>query len=306
LICKGTKTNIRTNERTNKQTNRQTNKRTHRGTQTNAHTHTHTQTHKHTHTQTDGRTDGQTNRQIDRQAGRQTHIHVRIRIRIRIHTHVVRVHIPTFPGACRYKILRSLGFGTYGKVVECWDRQARAYCAVKVVRAVPKYRHAAKTEVGYLTCRCFRIFLMLTRRFTYLVQVNILMALQGDHRCVRLLRSFDYRGHICLVFELLGPNLYEVMRANSFKPFSVSEIRILARQVLESLAHTHAKGVVHTDVKPENVLFEELLHKRRNSHALAQGGRLQVTPGTQVRIITSLLVGFSSVSCLNAFLLLQF
>jgi serine/threonine protein kinase len=116
------------------------------------------------------------------------------------------------------------------------------------------------------------------------------MALQGDHRCVRLLRSFDYRGHICLVFELLGPNLYEVMRANSFKPFSVSEIRILARQVLESLAHTHAKGVVHTDVKPENVLFEELLHKRRNSHALAQGGRLQVTPGTQVGIVTSLFV----------------
>lgn len=64
----------------------------------------------------------------------------------------------------RYKILRSLGFGTYGKVVECWDRQARAFCAVKVVRAVPKYRHAAKTEV------------------------NILMALQGEHRCVRLLR----------------------------------------------------------------------------------------------------------------------
>ena len=27
---------------------------------------------------------------------------------------------------CRYKILRSLGSGTYGKVVECWDRQVIA------------------------------------------------------------------------------------------------------------------------------------------------------------------------------------
>lgn len=89
------------------------------------------------------------------------------------------------------------------------------------------------------------------------------------------------------MFELLGPNLYEVMRANSFKPFSVAEIRILARQVLESLSHTHAKGVVHTDVKPENVLFEELLHKRRNSNAQAQGGRLQVTPGTQVNRVAA-------------------
>jgi dual-specificity kinase len=46
--------------------------------------------------------------------------------------------------------MRSLGSGTYGKVVECWDRQAGAMCAVKVVRAVPKYRHAARTEVSVL------------------------------------------------------------------------------------------------------------------------------------------------------------
>ena len=102
---------------------------------------------------------------------------------------------------------------------------------------------------------------------------------------MKLLRSFDYRGHICLVFELLGPNLYEVMRANGFKPFGVSEIRTLTQQVLESLAHTHNKGVVHTDVKPENVLFEELLHKRRTPPSLGKGGRVLVTPSTQVKLV---------------------
>jgi len=160
----------------------------------------------------------------------------------------------------RYKILRSLGSGTYGKVVECWDRQAGAYCAVKVVRAVPKYRHAAKTEV------------------------SVLQDLQGDHRCVKMLRSFDYRGHICLVFELLGPNLYEIMRANAFKPFSIPEIRSLAGQVLEALCHSHGKGVIHTDVKPENVLFQEQLHKRRPA-SVAPGGRLLASPDTQVKLV---------------------
>ncbi|KAJ1482683.1 hypothetical protein T484DRAFT_1803167 [Baffinella frigidus] len=69
----------------------------------------------------------------------------------------------------RYKILRSLGSGTYGKVVECWDRQASSYCAVKVIRALRKYRAAAITEV------------------------SVLEALRGDHGCVRMLRHFEHQ-----------------------------------------------------------------------------------------------------------------
>lgn len=38
--------------------------------------------------------------------------------------------------------------GTFGRVLECWDRKVKDYVAVKIVRNVDKYRHAAMIEVG--------------------------------------------------------------------------------------------------------------------------------------------------------------
>ena len=52
-----------------------------------------------------------------------------------------------------YKILAPLGEGTFGRVLECWDRKSRSYCAVKIIRNVQKYRDAAMIEIDVLkTC----------------------------------------------------------------------------------------------------------------------------------------------------------
>ena len=40
-----------------------------------------------------------------------------------------------------------MGEGTFGRVLECWDRKNKDYCAIKVVRAIRKYRDAAMIEV---------------------------------------------------------------------------------------------------------------------------------------------------------------
>lgn len=40
-----------------------------------------------------------------------------------------------------------MGEGTFGRVLECWDRKHKDYCAIKVVRAIRKYRDAAMIEV---------------------------------------------------------------------------------------------------------------------------------------------------------------
>jgi serine/threonine protein kinase len=49
------------------------------------------------------------------------------------------------------KIIRLLGQGTFGKVVQCYDRQEGCYCAVKIIRAVQKYRDASKIELRVLS-----------------------------------------------------------------------------------------------------------------------------------------------------------
>ena len=48
------------------------------------------------------------------------------------------------------KILALLGQGTFGKVVECFDRMTGEHVAIKIIKAVQKYREAAKIEFRVL------------------------------------------------------------------------------------------------------------------------------------------------------------
>ncbi|CAI5961275.1 unnamed protein product [Closterium sp. NIES-65] len=136
----------------------------------------------------------------------------------------------------RYKILSKLGEGTFGRVLECWDRQMQQYVAIKVIRNVQKYRDAAMIEIDVLTT--------LAKHDKF-----------GQRGCVELKGWFDYRDHVCIVFEKLGPSLYDFLRKNSYRPFSVDVAREFSRQLLESVAFMHELTLIHTDLKPENILL---------------------------------------------------
>ena len=73
---------------------------------------------------------------------------------------------------------------------------------------------------------------------------------------MRFLHNFDFRGHICIVFELLGCSLYDVLKAGEFKGLSLATIRTYATQILDALDFLRGPGVgiVHCDLKPENIL----------------------------------------------------
>jgi dual-specificity kinase len=48
------------------------------------------------------------------------------------------------------RTVRLLGQGTFGKVVEAIDTQNNNRVAIKIIRAIPKYRDASKIEVRVL------------------------------------------------------------------------------------------------------------------------------------------------------------
>lgn len=52
--------------------------------------------------------------------------------------------------------------------------------------------------------------------------------------CVRMLDWFEHKGHICIVFELLGLSTFEFLRQNEFLPFSVEQIRHMAFQIFRA------------------------------------------------------------------------
>jgi hypothetical protein len=46
---------------------------------------------------------------------------------------------------------------------------------------------------------------------------------------------FVYRKHICLVFELLGHSLYDLLLSTNYEGFCLNEIRSYTKQILEGL-----------------------------------------------------------------------
>jgi len=40
--------------------------------------------------------------------------------------------------------------GTFGQVLECWDRETKEVVAIKIVRSIKKYRDAAMIEIDVL------------------------------------------------------------------------------------------------------------------------------------------------------------
>lgn len=138
--------------------------------------------------------------------------------------------------ASQYKIIRQLGQGTFGKVVEARHIQSRTKVAIKVIRAVQKYRDASKIEI------------------------RVLEALKKHdpdnvNKCVHLSLHFDYRNHPCLVTELYGMSVFDFLKQNGFQPFPERHIQDFARHLLRSVAYVHSLKLVHTDLKPENILL---------------------------------------------------
>ncbi|KAG2017868.1 CMGC/MAPK protein kinase [Coprinopsis cinerea AmutBmut pab1-1] len=136
----------------------------------------------------------------------------------------------------RYRTVRLLGQGTFGKVVEAIDTQTNNRVAIKIIRAIPKYRDASKIEV--------RVLQKLKERDPL-----------NRNKCIHLLHWFDHRNHICLVSELLGMCVYDFLKENDFAPFPRHHIQDFARQLFGSVAFLHELRLIHTDLKPENILL---------------------------------------------------
>ena len=70
---------------------------------------------------------------------------------------------------------------------------------------------------------------------------------------------FYYKEHLFIVSELLRENLYEFgkfIRESEDEPyFTLPNLKKIARQVLEALAFVHSLGIIHCDVKPENIVI---------------------------------------------------
>ncbi|XP_077241069.1 protein kinase superfamily protein [Tasmannia lanceolata] len=143
----------------------------------------------------------------------------------------------------RYEVIAAHGKGVFSTVVRAKDLKAGKAdpeeVAIKIIR---------NNETMYKAG---------------LEELIILKKLAGadpeDKRhCVRFLSSFKYRNHLCLVFESLHMNLREVLKKFGRNiGLKLTAVRAYAKQLFIALKHLRNCGVLHCDIKPDNMLVNE-------------------------------------------------
>lgn len=83
---------------------------------------------------------------------------------------------------------------------------------------------------------------------------------EDKRHCVRYISDFEYHNHLCLVFESLHMNLREVLKKFGRNiGLNLTAVRNYAKQLFIALKHLRNCGVLHCDIKPDNVLVMYLL-----------------------------------------------
>jgi len=95
-------------------------------------------------------------------------------------------------------------------------------------------------------------------------EIKILELLRQTGKCdenyiLRVKTFFYYREHLIIVTELLRQNLFEfgkfIIDKNEEPYFTLPRLAYITRQCLVALRFVHNLGLVHSDVKPENILL---------------------------------------------------
>lgn len=143
----------------------------------------------------------------------------------------------------RYEVTAAHGKGVFSTVVRAKDlrpgKDDPEEVAIKIIRNNETMFKAGQSELVILK--------------------KLVGADPEDKRhCVRFLSSFKYRNHLCLVFESLHMNLREVLKKFGRNiGLKLTAVRAYAKQLFIALKHLRNCGVLHCDIKPDNMLVNE-------------------------------------------------
>lgn len=138
----------------------------------------------------------------------------------------------------RYELLKVIGKGSFGQVIKAYDHKFCEHVALKIVRNEKRFYRQAQEEIKILE---------------HLRKKDV----QNSMNIIHIFDSFTFRKHMCITFELLSINLYELIKKNKYQGFSLQLVRKFSHSLLICLDALHRSKIIHCDMKPENVLLKQ-------------------------------------------------
>ncbi|KAK7921964.1 hypothetical protein WMY93_008866 [Mugilogobius chulae] len=131
-----------------------------------------------------------------------------------------------------YLVQDILGSGAFGNVARCKKSGSKEVVALKVMKLQEDIDSGLRERA-----------------------VLELLHFQGaeNHNIIRLLDAFAFKGHYCIELEHLDISLYQFILKKG--RLSLKEIRPILHQLASGLAFIKNSGIIHSDLKPENVMM---------------------------------------------------
>ncbi|KAJ7458382.1 kinase-like domain-containing protein [Mycena galericulata] len=101
-----------------------------------------------------------------------------------------------------------------------------------------------------------------------------------------MLDNFVTPNHFCTVFERLGDSLHEVLQNPCMSYFPLYQAKEISRQLVQATRFLHDNGIIHTDLRPENILFVSATTITQNFYGLDNAFHSRtVLKSTELRIV---------------------
>lgn len=145
----------------------------------------------------------------------------------------------------QYVIQFMIGKGSFGQVVRAYDTIGKTEVAIKVVKNREAFFKQAKCELALL--RLIKIS-QEDSKFKDHVGINTIITLKTH---------LVWRNHLCLVFDVMSYNLYELIKNTHYQGITLKLTRKFAHQLLGALKFLAEPemNIIHCDLKPENILL---------------------------------------------------
>uniref|UniRef100_A0A3B3HWY0 Protein kinase domain-containing protein n=1 Tax=Oryzias latipes TaxID=8090 RepID=A0A3B3HWY0_ORYLA len=132
-----------------------------------------------------------------------------------------------------FKVQEFLGEGAFGKVGKCSKLGSQEMYAIKII---------AHVEEG----------------MEEFESMKLIKALDPDeNHLIKMYECFSFQNVICLVFEILEESLEDFLNKNKCKATPLTYVRAIAQQMFQALQALKSIGVVHCDIKLDNIMFAD-------------------------------------------------